>query len=163
MRNYIHIRAITRNHTPIKLFNNQITNCKIFRILFLVLSFSISPEIFSQTKSFNILRGIIKENGHLAVGISMNIAGTLIQTTSQINGDFQIKKEIDKDLELIINPCCTDFCPSRIKVEKNVFFIEINCVCKTSRRHRKSKVIVIKLYKDKEKIKQRKYRYTVCK
>lgn len=59
--------------------------------------------------------------------------GTQNLETTQINGEFELEKPVEKDFKLLINPCCTCYVPTKIPVRKEAVELEINCNCKKSK------------------------------
>ncbi len=97
-----------------------------------------------------IIKGKILSENEPLFGVSLMKKGTIIGALSNIHGDFELNLDTNEEFELIVNPCCTCYESTKIKIEENIFNIQIDCNCK------KSKVIVTKKYFKKGVIKKKK-------
>lgn len=81
----------------------------------------------------SLLKGTLLTDGETTTGASIVLDEKVKGVTTQINGEFEIEKPVEKDFRLQINPCCTCYVLTAIPVKKEAIELEINCNCKKSR------------------------------
>ncbi len=95
------------------------------------------------------LRGKITSDGEPLIGVSLRQQGTINSTMTDIYGNFKLPIKMNEDIYLTINPCCTCYNSTEIKIEQSVCEIRIDCNCE------KSKMIVKKKYLKGKAIKEK--------
>ena len=108
-------------------------------------------DLYSQRE----LKGNILTDGEITIGASIYVKDTLIFTLSDINGEFRLEKLPNNDFILVINPCCTCYNSTEVKIEKEITEIEISCNCK------KSKATIVKRYLAKGELKEKRKRIKI--
>ena len=111
--------------------------------------------ITSHTLGQRTLTGSVTTDSEITIGVSLLVEGTVIFGITDLDGDFEIENVPEGQYLLIVNPCCTCYVNTAIRVADGVENLAIDCNCK------KNKAIVQQAIRKKGKLRIKKLKVKI--